>query len=630
MDISELDLSCSDFNAVKRSGINTTDELIERLPEFCLTARKTGAKVMEALHERGLLPFHLGEWVEPDRCGETLRPEELHEGEFVIFGFPTESRDWRKVVLIEKIDGETVHYRDGSSGLPHTPIGARKVWRIAGECGQAPSQTELEALGVPEVDCKLLARYGCTSVADMTQNLQSHCRAVPSAVKSVYRALHKAGRVPFVPGDEPEDTDLIGEELSYSDLQSMPGELIVYADSEYDAPFIALITRVTDGSVWIWGDLIHPYSVTESEFTEDCKAFRIKINNTPQSGIEKSEGICMNEEKNAVVVSENYTKAVTLTSSIRSKAETANALLFSACQELKIVHDEELYKELGYKNFDDYCETETGFTRQYVLDHIKICELGEDFVNSSLHLGKKKLIMLAKLDEPTREAVTETVDVESVTVKELQAQIKTLTAERDTANASLESKDRQFQAAMESKDKQIEAVKESGEKSLMDCKKFLNGKIHELEAQIQELENQPVEHDITDSDTAEELKRLKRELEDEQLKSMMLEKSAEAKARKAADDVRHELTQMHETELQTLREGYEKQLSEEAKKPDRSALDRAKFYALKNVFEEIVDELETFLDELHDDPRIRYVNELDNYLTDNLLYLKREGEGAGA
>jgi hypothetical protein len=234
--------------------------------------------------------------------------------------------------------------------------------------------------------------------------------------------------------------------------------------------------------------------------------------------------------------------------------------------------------------------------------------------------------------------------VESVTVKELKAQITALTAERDenehaaallseeldSAKESLASKDKQFKEAMDAKDKQLKAAKESGEQSLSECKAYLNGRIHDLEKRIHDMENAPIDHDMTDADAAEEIKRLKRELEDEQLKTIMLEKAGEAKARSAADAVRHELTQMHETELQTLRQGYEKQLAEESKKPDRSALDRAKFYALKNVFEEIVDELENLLDELHDDPRIRYINELDNYWTDNLLYLKREGEGAGA
>ena len=337
------------------------------------------------------------------------------------------------------------------------------------------------------------------------------------------------------------------------------------------------------------------------------------------------------QEQTTVIVSEEYTKAVTLTRRIIANAQAMQQSLYEVCKGLKEMRDEKLYRELGYKTFEDYTENEIGIMRHQAYKYATIAEMEK--VDSSQHfekIGVTKLYLLAKLDEPTREAVTETVDVENTTVKELKAKISALTAERDTAKASLESKDKQFKEAMEAKDKQLKAAKESGEQSLSECKTFLNGKIHELENRIQELQDQPITHDMTDADLAAEIKRLKRELEDEQLKTIMLEKSAESKANRAADAVRHELTQMHETELQTLREGYEKQLAEESKKPDRSALDRAKFYALKNVFEEIVDELETLLDDLHDDPRIRYINELDNYWTDNLLYLKRDGEGAGA
>lgn len=298
------------------------------------------------------------------------------------------------------------------------------------------------------------------------------------------------------------------------------------------------------------------------------------------------------------------------------------------------------YKKLGYANFEEYCQTEFGFTR---IQGTKYADVGkmlkDENVNSSLHfedIGINKLHLLAKLDEPTRETVIETVDVENATVKELRNEINRITSENadlgqklDAAQESLASKDKQFKEAMDAKDRQLKAVKESGEHSLNECRDYLNDRIHELENRIHEMENAPIDHDMTDADAAEEIKRLKRELEEEQLKTIMLEKKGEAKARRAADTVRHELTQMHEEELQTLKEGYEKQLAEESRKPDRSALDRAKFYALKNVFEEIVDELESLLDELHDDPRIRYINELDNYWTDNLLYLKREGEGAG-
>ena len=290
MDIAELNLSVRDFNAVKRFGINSTEELIERLPDFCKEHRRTGAKVTEALHKHGLLPFHLGEWVEPERCAGELAPEEFREGAFIIMGFPTESRDDRKVVLIIKIDGDQLYFIDGKSDLMHHTIGDRTCWHIAEERGQAPDQTELEQIGVPEFYRKQLAEHGITSLAALLGcgMLTTLCRAMPSAVGSVFQHLRDAGLIPFAPGDVPEDTDPIGEELSYSDLLSMTGEMIVYAGSEYDAPFIALITRAADGIIWLWGDLKHPYSVSEKEFMEDCKAFRI-TNNIPQSGTNMKE-----------------------------------------------------------------------------------------------------------------------------------------------------------------------------------------------------------------------------------------------------------------------------------------------------------------------------------------------------
>ena len=337
-----------------------------------------------------------------------------------------------------------------------------------------------------------------------------------------------------------------------------------------------------------------------------------------------------------------YLEAFNLNARIHYCKDSVERGLAEMCILIEQMRNGKQYKALGYQNFEEYCQTEFGFSR---MNGVRYADIGKMLngqnVTSMLQnadaLGMTKLSLLAKLDEPTREAVTETVDVENATVKELQNEINRITSENadlgqklDAAQESLAIKDKQFKEAMDAKDRQLKAVKESGEHSLNECRDYLNDRIHELENRIREMENAPIDHDMTDADAAEEIKRLQRELEDEQLKSMMLEKSAESRANRAADAVRHELTQMHETELQTLREGYEKQLAEESKKPDRSALDRAKFYALKNVFEEIVDELETLLDDLHDDPRIRYINELDNYWTDNLLYLKREGEGAGA
>ena len=263
----------------------------------------------------------------------------------------------------------------------------------------------------------------------------------------------------------------------------------------------------------------------------------------------------MNEDKTTVIVSEDYTRAVTLTRNIIANAQAAQQSLYEVCKGLKEMRDGKLYKELGYANFEDYTENEVGIKRHMAQKYIAIADIenGES-IHHFEQIGVTKLSILAKLDEPTREAVTETVDVENTTVKELRKQITALTAERDenehaaallseeldSAKESLASKDKQFKEAMEAKDQQLKAAKESGEQSLSECKTFLNGKIHELENRIHELENAPIDHDMTDADAAEEIKRLQRELEDERLKYTIMEGGVEAKARRAADAVRQE------------------------------------------------------------------------------------------
>lgn len=351
------------------------------------------------------------------------------------------------------------------------------------------------------------------------------------------------------------------------------------------------------------------------------------------------------EPQPSVIVSESYTRAVSLTRTIIANAQAAQQSLYEVCKGLKEMHDGKLFKELGYTSFEDYTENEVGIKRHQAQKYLAIADMANGDSNHHFEqIGVTKLALLAKLDEPTREAVTETVDVENTTVKELKAKVKELeqnksvliddikriAADRDEAKAALSSKDKQFQAALDAKDKQLKAVRESGEQSLSECKAYLNGRIHELENRICEMENAPIDHEMTDADTAAEIAHLRKELEDAAIEKALLEKAAESKARKAADAVRHELTQMHETELQTLREGYEKQLAETGAEPSEEALDEARFNSFRLVFEELVDELENLLETMHDDPRIGFINRLDNYWTDNLLYLKREGEGAGA
>lgn len=352
----------------------------------------------------------------------------------------------------------------------------------------------------------------------------------------------------------------------------------------------------------------------------------------------------------AVVVSTDYTRAVSLTRSIIANAQAAQQSLYEVCKGLKEMRDGKLYKELGYQNFAEYCESETGIKISQAKKYVAIADhMDEKTVSQLAKISTEKLYMLSMLDEPTRETVLESVDVENDTVRELRNEINRITSENadlgqklDAAQETIANKDRQFRAAMDSKNRELECVNTQKKHSDDSYRKThaewiraqnenaaLTGKISDLEEQIKELENRPVEVAVS-VEEAKEIERLKTELNAAEQEMARAKKEVYAEAQRLADEVRHNMQGVHESEMQALRDGYERQLAEESKRPDRSALDRAKFYALKNVFDNIVDELESFLDELHDEPRIRYINELDNYWTDNLLYLKREGEGAGA
>lgn len=57
------------------------------------------------------------------------------------------------------------------------------------------------------------------------------------------------------------------------------------------------------------------------------------------------------------------------------------------------MRDSKLYKELGYSDFGDYCEQETGFKRANVYNYINVVErLPEEFVYSSRQIGIKNLL----------------------------------------------------------------------------------------------------------------------------------------------------------------------------------------------------------------------------------------------
>lgn len=250
-------------------------------------------------------------------------------------------------------------------------------------------------------------------------------------------------------------------------------------------------------------------------------------------------------------LSAEYIKAAELDRRIKTSAQLAQQSLYDMCMGFKEMRDSRLYKELGYSDFGDYCEKETGFSRMNVYNYIRVAEkLPQDFVNSSLQIGVKKLTLLAKLSDEERTELAENIDLESTTVKELKAKIDILQNERDRAMESNAEASHQVFIA----DKKVLEMK---------------NKVTQLEAEIKDLESRPIEVAVeTDSKEVANLKDAMRrvdldwsekysKLEEDSLKDR---RELLQKAEQAEKDKQDKLSQLRE-ELDRTKAEYEKKLA---------------------------------------------------------------------
>ena len=96
-------------------------------------------------------------------------------------------------------------------------------------------------------------------------------------------------------------------------------------------------------------------------------------------------------------LSAEYKTAVKLNQKIIFAAQMAQKNLYDMCMMLKEMRDNKLYKELGYQNFEDYCENEVGFNRNQAHKYITIIENYGENVSSRINFGVTKLYLLSSL-----------------------------------------------------------------------------------------------------------------------------------------------------------------------------------------------------------------------------------------
>ena len=211
------------------------------------------------------------------------------------------------------------------------------------------------------------------------------------------------------------------------------------------------------------------------------------------------------------------------------------------------MRDSKLYKELGYQNFEDYCEQEVGIKHSQAYKFITVAEnMSEDFFHSSGKIGITKLTLLAQLDEPTRAEIIENTDLENTTVRELKGRIKDLEQQADNAQAIADKLTKSENKAW-------------GEVSkLQTDSEMQKDKIAQLEQQIKELESRPIEVIANDSDEVRRLKlameKLNADIAKEDARKDMEDKQFRDQLREEYEAALHKAQTEHEEDLQGLRE----------------------------------------------------------------------------
>lgn len=256
---------------------------------------------------------------------------------------------------------------------------------------------------------------------------------------------------------------------------------------------------------------------------------------------------------NEVVTNENYERAYTLHRRIVINAQTAQESLFEVCKGLKEMRDTELFKELGYKNFKDYSQAELGMTSRNANRYISIAEMvGKSGTSMSPNIGTTRLYLLSTLAEEDRKEVTESIDLENTSVRELQKKIDDLKAEKEYIKHEAELDRKEQERANELAQSFKEECRRRAEEQ-----ERLEDLVSKLQEDIKGLEARPVEVAV-EKDPETEKKLAKKEEDLKKLKD---------KLKRAQDEL--------SKEKESVQAALDKQAAEHKSETDKLAAEKA-------------------------------------------------------
>ena len=505
MNVKDLNLDEKTLARLGKVKVTTTDQLLLAMYQpgsERLISTPDAKRAEKALKEAGIIKYMRGDEVSADDIDpEPLTWNELHDyvGKLIVHDSSTESRRYLKAVWIYRIDdsGDTyLSYLDGGVSF----CGTRKMYIGENKNPISPTlkysgQFFVLKAGMQRLDVK--TDFG----TDFDREYNGET-----------------------------DRAYFGRELTYDELTALPEgtKVLVYEVAEWTDDDDDIDAELYETETQIEG---FPFTVSRVDADDVLDQIKIKpqsmvpqrdhiytrvwmFNGTAQQSDQDVHAEIVPQPATQVVVSDEYSRAIALTRSIIANGQAAQQSLWEMCKGLAEMRDAKLYKEIGYGTFEDYCEQEIGITRRQGQKYAAIAALDGKSTSDFERIGVEKLYLLAKIDDEQREQITDSVDVESVTVKQLKAQIEALNNAKDYLQQNNHTLSQAaYDARKEAENSALERKRSDDlyKKSHDDLIEAQN-EVHRLERRIKELEARPVEVAVQEDNTAE-LEKLRAEYE---------------------------------------------------------------------------------------------------------------------
>lgn len=216
------------------------------------------------------------------------------------------------------------------------------------------------------------------------------------------------------------------------------------------------------------------------------------------------------EKTDTSISTERQDRAAQLTQRIMANGKIAASSMIEMGRDLKTVRDERLFTEMGYENFEEYCEKKIGIGKRHGYNFIQIYEkFGEEKLGQLQQLGITKLLEIAKLDDEDADDLLQHNDINALSVRELSAKVdeyrnkfeqltlqleeeKSKNAESDSLESQVEELRKQLEAARQANEN-MKSGAHNAEKHFEEQKAALLKEKEALSEQIRELESRPTE-----------------------------------------------------------------------------------------------------------------------------------------